>query len=87
MGQSAVEWLIEQLFELRNPTLNQIEIIKQAKEIQKQQIIECGNSCAIKQVIHSDMIDQMTRQEVMEYTHKDSSTFGEQYYNETFENK
>jgi molybdopterin biosynthesis enzyme MoaB len=37
---TAVEWLIEQLFELRNPTLNQIEIMEQAKETEKQQIIE-----------------------------------------------
>ena len=40
MKQTAVDWLEEQLFELRNPTLNQIEIIKQAKEMEKQQIIE-----------------------------------------------
>ena len=37
MKQTAVEFLVEQLFELRNPTLNQIEIIEQAKEIEKQQ--------------------------------------------------
>lgn len=36
--QTAVEFLEEQLFELRNPTLNQIEIIKQAKELEKEQI-------------------------------------------------
>ncbi len=42
---TAVEWLEEQLFELRNPTLNQIEILNQAKEMEKQQIIDaswCG---------------------------------------------
>ena len=39
-NKTAVEWLVEQLFELRNPTLNQIEIIQQAKEIEKQQIID-----------------------------------------------
>ena len=38
--QTAVEWLVDQLFELRNPTLNQIEIMEQAKEMEKQQIIE-----------------------------------------------
>ena len=38
MKQTAVEFLEEQLFELRNPTLNQIEIIKQAKEMERQQI-------------------------------------------------
>jgi hypothetical protein len=37
---TAVEWLVEQLFELRNPTLNQIEILKQTKEMEKQQIID-----------------------------------------------
>ncbi len=37
MKQTAVEWLVDQLFELRNPTLNQIEIIQQAKEMEKQQ--------------------------------------------------
>ena len=37
---TAVEWLVEQLFELRNPTLNQIEIMKQAKEMEKQHIID-----------------------------------------------
>ena len=36
MKQTAVEWLEEQLFELRNPTLNQIEILNQAKEMEKQ---------------------------------------------------
>jgi hypothetical protein len=40
MKQTAVEWLVEQLFELRNPTLNQIEIMKQAEKMEKQQIID-----------------------------------------------
>ena len=40
---TAIEWLEEQLFELRNPTLNQIEILNQAKEIEKQQIIDSAN--------------------------------------------
>jgi hypothetical protein len=41
--ETAVEWLIEQLFELRNPTLNQIEIMKQAKEMERQQIEDAWN--------------------------------------------
>jgi len=44
MKQTAVEWLESQLFELRNPTLNQIEILKQAKEMEKQQIIDAYNN-------------------------------------------
>ena len=52
---TAVEWLIEQLFELRNPTLNQIEIIEQAKEMEKEQqgyteeeVLEFSNWCRIQ---------------------------------------
>lgn len=37
MEQSAVGWIIDQLFELRNPTLNQIEIVKKAREMEKEQ--------------------------------------------------
>jgi len=37
MEQSAVGWIIDQLFELRNPTLNQIEIVRKAREMEKQQ--------------------------------------------------
>lgn len=40
MKQTAIEWLESQLFELRNPTLTQIEIIDQAKEMEKKQIME-----------------------------------------------
>ncbi len=39
-NMTAVEWLIDQLFKLRYPTLNQIEIMEQAKEMEKQQIID-----------------------------------------------
>ncbi len=38
MKQTAVKWLVDQLFELRNPTLNQIEIMEQAKEMETRQI-------------------------------------------------
>ena len=38
--QTAVEFLEDQLFELKYPTLNQIEIINQAKAMEKQQIID-----------------------------------------------
>ena len=37
MKQSAVGWIIDPLFELRNPTLNQIEIVKKAREMEKQE--------------------------------------------------
>lgn len=44
MKQTAIEWLESQLFELRNPTLTQIEIIEEAKEMEKQQIEDAWNN-------------------------------------------
>lgn len=87
MAQTAVEFLVEQLFELRNPTLNQIEIIKQAKEMFEQQIIEAGNSCALKQHLHNDRINKMSESEIRQFAEQDCLTFGEEYYKETFKNK
>ena len=84
MKETAVEWLVDQLFELRNPTLNQIEMIEQAKEMEKHQIIDAGNSCALMQHIHNDKINKMTETEIRQFAEEEHLTFGEQYYNETF---
>ena len=81
---TAVEWLVEQLFELRNPTLNQIEIMKQAKEMEREQLIDCGNSCAMRQHIHIERINDMTMEQLIECSKEETLTFGEEYYNETF---
>ena len=42
-NMTAVEWLIDQLFKLRYPTLNQIEIMEQAKEMHEQQVRDAWN--------------------------------------------
>ena len=84
MKQTAVEWLIEQLFELRNPTLNQIEIMKQAKEMEREQLIDCGNSCAMRQHIHIERINDMTMEQLIECSKEETLTFGEEYYNQTY---
>ena len=76
MKQTAVEWLEIELkkkgFDFPYVTLK----IEQAKELEKQQIIESGNSCAFKQHLHSERINKMSMDEL-----------GEEYYNETFKNK
>ena len=72
---TAVEWLVEQLFELRNPTLNQIEIMKQAKEMEKQQIFESWDSGFDNGNYYG------------KYNENCEINCGEQYYNETFKNE
>jgi len=60
------------------------EFIKPFLEMEKQQIIESGNSCAFKQHIHSERINKMSIDELEQYSLEPSYTFGEEYYNETF---
>jgi hypothetical protein len=85
---TAVEWLEEKIWKLddQNYTVPQwlLEDIEQAKEMEKQQIIESGNSCAFKQHLHSERINKMSMDELEQYDLEPSYTFGEEYYNETF---
>jgi hypothetical protein len=87
MKQTAVEWLISKIEVNSNPSLTQKEMIgyiEQAKEMEKQQIIDCGNTCAIKQHIHIEKVNKMTMDEMLEFANTQTVTFGEQYYSETF---
>lgn len=95
MKQSAVEWLDEQIecisMQVFDGFLTFVEfmeerekLFKQAKEMEKEQIIEAGNSCAFKQHLHSDRINKMSIDELEQYNLEPSYTFGEEYYNETF---
>jgi hypothetical protein len=80
---TAVEWLYETLWKQTDFSLPN-NIFEHAKEMEKQQIVEAGNSCAIKQHLHNDMIDKMSNAEAMAFTQTDNLTFGEEYYNEKF---
>ena len=57
---------------------------EQSKEMEKQQIIDAGNSCAFKQHLHSDRINKMSMDELEQYNLEPSYTFGEEHYNEKF---
>jgi hypothetical protein len=84
--KTAVEWLHEKLAksELEDMQTNINLWFKQAKEMEKQQIIDCGNTCAIKQHIHIEKVNKMTMDEMLEFANTQTLTVGEEYYNETF---
>jgi hypothetical protein len=92
MKQTAVEWLEEQIkdifyiAEASEMTKQFKSVYDRAKEMEKQQIFDAGNSCAIKQVIHNRKVDLMSLEELEDYAQKDVIKFGEEYYNETFGN-
>ena len=84
---TAVEWLYENL--LDNPMSNEdviynINVFEQAKDMEREQLIDCGNSCAMKQHIHIEKINDMTMEQLVECSKEEILTFGKQYYNETF---
>lgn len=88
--QTAVEWFVDELQKAEYIPKDSIlmdYVIKQANKIFEQQIIDAGNSCALKQHLHSDRINKMSMEELEQYDLEPSYTFGEQYYNETFKNK
>ena len=68
----------------KNKPASYDEFIQLFLEMEKQQIIEAGNSCAIKQHIHNEKVNKMTMDEMLEFANTQTITFGEQYYNETF---
>ena len=86
---TAVEWLELNLLGLISFDSEELRAkykdrVAKAKEMEKQQIIESGNSCAFKQHLHSDRINKMSMDELEQYNLEPSYTFGEEHYNETF---
>ena len=86
--QTAVEWL-ESKFDEFETIYNSLpaglyEYVNQAKEMEKEQLIDCGNLCAFKQVIHNRRLDLMNLEQLEEFSKEENITFGEEYYNETF---
>jgi hypothetical protein len=87
MKQTAVEWGFQELdnyYQMKSKFKSKKEILEQAKEMEKQQIIEAGNSCAFKQHLHSERMWKMSIDEILEFALEETITFGEEYYNETF---
>jgi hypothetical protein len=66
--QTAVEFLEEQLFLNRKPTLNELLIIKEAKEMEKEQMINFAN----------DLLARNNKNYIA------LPDLAEEYYNETF---
>jgi len=93
--KTALQELIEQLEKIRKNNCIKadenilfkgiISISKLYIEKEKQQIIEAGNSCALKQHILNSKIEKMTVAEIVKLADLKEDTFGEQYYKETFE--
>lgn len=56
----------------------------QLLEKEKEQIIEAGNSCGLKAVLYKDEVEKMSVDELNTEIDKNGMTFGEEYYNQTY---
>jgi hypothetical protein len=79
--QTAVEWLVNELIKYgcidlpSSPIDGPNRAIHKAKQLERQQIIDAGNNCAARCAV-----DQFNEEDI----EKDFITYGEQYYNETY---
>jgi hypothetical protein len=96
---TAIEWLEKEIKEIisyieedgmyamkgaEERLFGECNIFYKAKEMEKEQIIRAGNSCALKQHLHNDKINKMSESEIRQFAEEEHLTFGEQYYNQTF---
>jgi hypothetical protein len=53
-------------------------------EKEKEQIIEAGNVCSIKTIVHREKLDEMSKDELRDSLVEDTISYGEDYYNQTY---
>jgi DNA-binding GntR family transcriptional regulator len=56
-------------------------------EKEKEQIIEAGNVCSIKTIVHKEKLDEMSENELRDSLVEDTISYGEEYYNQTYNQK
>ena len=88
--ETAIEWLIRMLYSpacvgfISGRRVIPHEIIKQALEKEKEQIIDAGNACSIKTIVHRENLDKMSEDELRNSLVEDTISHGEDYYNQTY---
>ena len=53
-------------------------------EKEKEQIIEASNNGALKSMVHREKLDKMSEDELRDSLVEDTISYGEEYYNQTF---
>jgi GTP-binding protein EngB required for normal cell division len=90
--KTAMQELIEFIESTNNTPHVNLTIMDKAKKLlekEKEQIIDAGNACSIKTIVHREKLDKMSEDELrsslLEAT--DTISHGEQYYNQTYNQK
>jgi hypothetical protein len=53
-------------------------------EKEKEQIIQAANNGALKSIVHKEKLDKMSEDELRDSLVKDTISYGEEYYNQTY---
>jgi len=61
-----------------------IRIATDLLEKEKEQIIDAGNACSIKTIVHREKLDEMSDDELRVSLVEDTISYGEEYYNQTY---
>jgi hypothetical protein len=53
-------------------------------EKEKEQIIQAANNGALKSILHKEKLDKMSEDELRDSLVKDTISYGDEYYNQTY---
>jgi peptide deformylase len=53
-------------------------------EKEKEQIIDAGNACSIKTIVHREKLDEMSKDELRDSLVENTISYGQEYYNQTY---
>ncbi len=79
--------LIEFIESTNNTPYVNLTIMDKAKKLlekEKEQIIDAGNACSIKTIVHREKLDEMSEDELRDSLVKDTISYGDEYYNQTY---
>jgi hypothetical protein len=83
--QEAIEHFKNINYDLVNvPIQNVPHILEQFLEKEKEQIIEAGNACSIKTIVHREKLDEMSKDKLRYSLVEDTISHGEEYYTQTY---
>jgi hypothetical protein len=85
--KTAMQELIEFIESTNNTPYVNLTIMDKAKKLlekEKEQIIDAGNACSIKTIVHREKLDEMSEDELRDSLVKDTISYGDEYYNQTY---
>jgi hypothetical protein len=85
--KTAMQELIEFIESTNNTPYVNLTIMDKAKKLlekEKEQIIDAGNACSIKTIVHREKLDKMSEDELRDSLVEDTISYGEEYYNQTY---